>query len=124
LAAYRAATPTIIEETVARAVTRRHEVAHHGDRAAALIRTGMEFTTRMMGTAMAMGETSLLEDQLTWARDRLPHDGVEREHILSRFQIFRDVVQETLEPEHAAEVVPFIEWMMARQADIVAGNEE
>ena len=46
----------------------------------------------MLDAALATGEEVLLADQLTWALDRLPHDGVAPQHVLARFRILRDVV--------------------------------
>jgi hypothetical protein len=119
LASFKEKSPLIIKETVKRSLKRDKEVAHHGDQAEKLITSGLEFTTRMLEAAMGMGEISLLEDELSWAQDRLPHDGVEMEHVLSRFKIYRDVVKDTLPPEYAAEVNGFIEWMIVHQKEII-----
>lgn len=119
LAAFRKEKQAIIQEVAARSLARRDEVAHHGDDAERLIRSGLEFTTRMVNAAMAMGEVGLLDDQLTWAMDRLPHDSVSPEHVLNRFRIYRQVVEERLPAAHAAEVARFLEWMIARQQELV-----
>lgn len=119
LAAFRKEKQAIIQEAAARSLARRDEVAHHGDEAERLITSGLEFTTRMVDAAMKMGEVALLDDQLTWAMDRLPHDGVSPEHVLKRFRIYRQVVEEHLPAAHAAEVVRFLEWMIARQQELL-----
>lgn len=106
---------TLIKETVSRSLKRDHEVEHHGEKAPQLLTTGLEFTTKMMEAAMSMGEVVLLEDELKWAQDRLPHDGVQMEHVLNRFKIYRDVVNETLPSEYANEITTFIDWMINYQ---------
>lgn len=106
---------TLIKETVSRSLKRDYEVEHHGEKAPQLLTTGLEFTTKMMGAAMSMGEVVLLEDELKWAQDRLPHDGVQMEHVLNRFKIYRDVVNETLPSEYANEITTFIDWMINYQ---------
>ncbi len=68
---------------------------------------------------MTLGEVTFLEDQLNWARDRLPHDGVSMEHLLSRFKIYGEVVKETMSVEHSDEVIKFIDWMIAYQEELV-----
>ena len=119
LTAFREEKEAITQEVAARSLARREEVAHHGEEAESLITSGIEFTTRMLETAMTMGEVALLDDQLTWAMDRLPHDGVSPEHVLERFRIYRQVVEECLPAAHAAEVVRFLEWMIARQQELL-----
>lgn len=119
LESFRENSQLIIKETVHRSLKREKEVSQHGDQAEKLITSGLEFTTKMLEAAMSMGEIPLLEDELTWAKDRLPHDGVEMEHILSRFKIYRDVVGEKLPPEYATEVIGFIDWMIAHQKEII-----
>ena len=108
----------IVREVVARSMAHENEVVQHGDEAERLIGSGIEFTTRMLEAAMAIGEVSLLEDQLVWAMDRLPHDRVAPEHVLHRFQIYAEVVRDLMPAEYAAEVTRFIEWMLARQQEL------
>ncbi|MDI6644134.1 MAG: hypothetical protein QME14_03675 [Methanobacteriaceae archaeon] len=119
LNAFISAGPYIIKETVKRSMQRKNEVEQHGDDAEQILTTGMEFTTRMLETAMALGEISILEDELRWARDRLPHDKVSLEHILKRFKIYRDVINDQLDPEYSKEIIPFLDWMIKRQKQII-----
>jgi hypothetical protein len=114
LVAFRAATAEIIKETVAQAMICKADIKQHGDQAERLITSGFEFTTRMLDTAMSMGAISLLEDELSWAKDRLPHDGVSMQHLLNRLTIFRKIVLNKLPPREGSEVVRYIDWMIAR----------
>jgi len=105
----------IIKETVSRSLKRDHEVEHHGEKAPELLTTGLEFTTKMLEAAMSMGEVVLLADELKWAQDRLPHDGVQMDHVLNRFKIYREVINETLPSGYANEITTFIDWMISYQ---------
>lgn len=109
----------IISKVVLRSMQQVNEIAHHGQEAQRLISSGIRFTTKMLDAAMTTGEIALLEDQLTWAMDRLTHEGVKPEHLLHRLQIYADVVQETL-PEHQAEEInQFVKWMVRRQQELM-----
>ncbi len=119
LAAFREKQETIIRQVAERSLARQQEVAHHGDEAEQRITSGLVFTSRMLDAAMAVGELSLLEDQLTWAMDRLPHDGVVPEHVLHRLRIYREVVRETLAERHASEIESYLTWMIARQEELL-----
>jgi len=119
LSAFRKASSVIIQETVARSLERKDELIQHGENSENLLTAGLEFTTRMLDAAMATGEIPLLEDELTWARERLPHEGVAPQHVLSRLRIYRDVVNEILAPEYAREVTQFLDWMISRQQDLI-----
>ncbi len=112
----------MVAETAARALARKEDVAHHGAEAPRLITAGIEVTVRMLDAAMAAGESALLEDQLRWSLDRLPHDGVSTEQILSRFALLREVVKERMPAALATEVTRVIEWMEIRLRDLAAGG--
>jgi hypothetical protein len=122
LLAFKAARQSIIEQVVLRSLQRPEEVEHHGDEAAELITSGIEFTTRMLENTMPTGQTTLLEDQLAWALDRLPHDGVAPEHLLSRFEIYAGVVAELMETEDAHQINRYLEWMINRLEAMIQGE--
>jgi hypothetical protein len=105
----------IIKETVNRSLKRQEEVEHHGQKAREILIAGLGFMTQNLEVAMTLGEVTFLHDQLNWARDRLPHDGVSMEHLLSRFQIYRDLVKETMSRQHSHEVIKYIDWMIEQQ---------
>ncbi|MCX6033260.1 MAG: hypothetical protein NT169_28765 [Chloroflexi bacterium] len=121
LKAFQARRAEINRLVVARALERRDEVAQHGEQAEELITAGIEFTTQMLETAMQFGDITTLDYQLAWAWDRLPHDGVAPAHLLSRFQIYADVVASLLPAHQASEVTPYLDWMIARQQELMGG---
>jgi hypothetical protein len=118
LESFRKLSDNIIKETVSRSLENKDEVSNHGDQAERILTIGLEFTTKVLDAAMSVGELPFLEDELLWAKDRLPHDGVMMEHILSRFKIYRDVVNEMIPVKYANEVNYFIDWMIARQNEL------
>ncbi len=122
LNAFRRETSRLVAETVSRALARKEEVAHHGAEAPRIITAGIEFTVRMLDAAMAAGEGVLLDDELRWSLDRLPHDGVLPEHLLSRFKLLREVVKECMPKALAAEIAQVIEWMERRLPQLAAGR--
>ena len=80
---------------------------------------GMEFTTRMLESAMSLREVSILEYQLNWACDRLPHDGVALKHILIRLEIYREQIIEALTEEYASEITLYLDWMITWQKEYI-----
>lgn len=118
LAEFREASARIVADTVDRSLARTDEIAGHGSDARRLITGGIEFTVRMLDAALASGEGALLEDELAWALDRLPHDGVSPEHVLSRFQILCEVISAVVSRPHAEQLVRAVEWMSRRLGEL------
>ncbi len=119
MASFQEHSQQIINETVFRSLKREEEVVQHGEGAKEVLTAGLGFFTQNLEAAMSLGEVALLEDVLVWAKDRLPHDGVAMEHVLSRFKIYRGVVMEILPEEYAKEVIIYIDWMISYQKDII-----
>lgn len=76
------------------------------------VSAGMNFTTQMLVNAMAVQEPAILEDQLSWARRRLPHDGVSDRMLLANLRIYAEVVGELLDPQSAGEVCGYVDRMI------------
>ncbi len=123
LKSFKEHSPHIIKNTVNISLERSDEVVQHGDHARELLSSGMEFTTRMLETAMLLGEVSILEDQLSWACNRLPHDGVALEHILIRLEIYRGQIREALPEEYVSEITHYIDWMIEWQKEWLKKSE-
>lgn len=119
LSAFQDKAPEIIKESVQRSLKNKNDIVQHGDEAEKLLKIGMEYITKMLESAMSVGEIFLLKDQLSWAFDRLPHDGVEMEHLLSRFNIYRDVVDEKLPKKHSHEINRYLDWMIDYQKELI-----
>jgi hypothetical protein len=119
LAAFQAQRIIIVQTVVARALERQNEVVQHGEQAAQLLTVGLDFTTQALEVAMRLHNTKMLDDQLQWANERLPHDGVQPEHLLTRFEILAQVVDATLPVQHAAAINGFVRWMVVRQRELI-----
>lgn len=113
LDAFKEAHDDIVGETVRRSMLIREHVAHHEDQASRLIASGLNFTVNMLEAAMISGRIELLEDQMKWAMERLPHDGVLPEHIAKRLELMADVIKEKLDPGHSSQIAPYLEWMIS-----------
>ena len=111
---FRAAAPQIIKESVDLALLEKADVVQHGDQAESVITAGLQFTTRMLDSAMSVGATALLGDELAWAKDRLPHDGVSMQQVSARLKIMREIILHKLPRKEAAEVVAYLDWMLKR----------
>lgn len=119
LDAFRAARDQIIRLAVTHSLTHPAEVAHFGAQATQILTAGFEFMTRMLETAILLQNTTLLEEQLIWANTRQPYDGVPPEHLLHRFQMYAAAIKDVLPAPYAAEVQPYVAWLIARQRQFV-----
>ncbi|GAB6056418.1 hypothetical protein JCM15415_17340 [Methanobacterium movens] len=119
LKSFKENSPRIIKKTVDISMERSKEVEHHGKKARELLSTGMEFTTRMLESAMLVGEISILEDQLNWACVRLPHDGVTLENILLMLELYQKEIKKTLKNEHNSQIIPYVDWMITWQKEYI-----
>jgi hypothetical protein len=119
LAAFRAHRAHLIETVVEWSLARPEEVVQHGAGARRVLAAGLEFTTQILEAVMQVGELGLLDYQLQWARDRLPHEGVAPAHLLARLEIYAQVVSGLLPAVQAAEVNRYVEWMIARQRQLM-----
>jgi hypothetical protein len=122
LADFRKAAPEIIKETVAQAMLCTDDIAQHGEQAESLITSGLVFTTRMLDSAMSVGATALLKDELSWAKDRLPHDGVSMQQVSRRLIIYRNIILEKMSPNDGIEVVRYVDWMLEKMGPFVPEN--
>jgi hypothetical protein len=124
LAAYRAHRGTIVQTTVALAMHHHDEVTQHGEQAEHLLTAGLDYTTQALEVAMALHDLDMLEYQLQWGNERLPHDGVQPRHLLRRYEILARVIETTLGEPHAQAVNQFVGWMIARQRELTDAQGE
>jgi hypothetical protein len=114
-AAFKKNQPKIIEQLVARLLAEPGQFDHLGNQAESTLKAGFEFTSSSLEACMLMNDASLLINQLSWAKDRLPHDGISMERMLKNLQVYCDVITQVLPAAYAAEIVQMIEQMMAAQ---------
>ncbi len=113
----------IISTAVGRSLEVKQDVAGHGEQAPALLKSGFDFTLKMLESIMLAGSVDLMADQLSWAETRLPHDGVLPGHLLRRFILLSGVIEEQLSPDHWLEISPYLTWLIDTQTVIVKGKE-
>ncbi len=120
LAAFQQARAQIIQHVVTQMLAQQDKVDHLGPDTERMLAAGMEWTTRMLETAMTLGSIGLLNQQLEWAASRLPHDGVTHEHTLASLHRYHDAVAALLPAEHATPVNQYVGWMIERQQMLLA----
>ncbi len=119
LARFEANRTLIVSEVVERSMRRQEEVVQHGEKARQAVTTGLDFTTKALGIAMQLHNGEMLKQQLVWGADRLPHDGVALQHILTRFRILEDVIRDTLAPADAEAVNHYADYMIELQEEFM-----
>ena len=122
LAAFETQRAAIVQATVVRCLANPQDVAQHGDQAERLLTAGLDFTTQAIGVAMRVQSGELLDQQLQWGNERLPHDGVTPTHLLSRLQILAAVIDELLSPAHAQVVNQYVQRMIADERTFIAAD--
>jgi hypothetical protein len=121
LAAFKKHRLNIIQAVVTQSMKNMDEVAQHGDQAEEILTTGLDYTTQALQVSMQLGNVDMLEYQLQWSADRLPQDGVQPQHLVSRFDILAMVVASELTPVDAQEVNLYVKWLIERQKQL-SGN--
>ena len=111
---------TIIKNAVDEAVRYEDDMPYDSMKKETIIRYGFEYTTRMLEAVMAVGEIALFEDQITWAQDRLPHDGVQSKNILRLFKIYSKHISTSLSEQDASEIQPYMSWLIKRQEQLMS----
>ena len=120
LAAFEAQRGELVKKTVARAMARPQEVAQHGVEAEQLLTVGLDFTTQALAVAMRLRDGEMLDQQLRWGNDRLPHDGVSAVQVLHRLEDLAEVVSATLAEGDAAVVNAYVKRMIGQERALIA----
>ncbi len=120
VAAFEHACPEIERAVVALALRFPAEVAQHGPAAPQVLSAGLGFLSQMLLAALTVNDVGLLAYQLQWAKDRLPHDGVQPAHLLHRLNLYASAVEAHLPPALAAEINGYVHWLIAEQTRLMA----
>ncbi len=75
---------------------------------------GLDFILKGFASAMEMGELNILNYQIDWGMQRLPHDGVTPMNVLHTFRLVGEVVDELLQPAHARQVRAYVDWSVTK----------
>jgi len=105
---------TLIDRAAANIMLHTKSMDTLGNTAEEKIRSGLDFTIEVLISVMSLGDVNLLEDQLNWAKDRLPHDGIEPEHIMENMKILAGVINELMTKTDADSIAPYMQWMIKR----------
>jgi hypothetical protein len=92
---------------------------HLGDQAESTLKSGFEFTSAGLEACMLMNDSSLLVDQVRWAKDRLPFDGISMERMEKNLQVYCEVISDLLPKPYAAEIVSMIQDLISVQQKIM-----
>jgi len=118
--AYKNALPAITTKAVKKSMQNKDETEQHGKDAENLLKSGFDFTAQMLESVMQVGDVALLEDQLLWAQSHLVHEKVMPVHILHRFQIYAQVVQEEMDEKYSDEIMPYLNWMIKKLESLIS----
>lgn len=83
---------SVREVVAAKVVVRLGLSASAGEK----VKAGVLFTLRMLEAVAAVGDGILLEDQMRWALDRLPHDGIPPRMLARNLEVLREVLREEM----------------------------
>ncbi len=110
---------TAVEEEVVQQCLAEDDVRTMGQEAERMMRSGMDFFTRMLRTAMLFGDGNILEDELQWGRTRLPVYGVPARMVLANFMRYATALEHRLQPKALAQIRPYLQMIIRRQQEIV-----
>ena len=121
LAEFRDKKDDLVAKTISRLIESRTDYQHFGDKAEDIMTAGFGFLNQMLETTLEFDETAILEHQLEWSMNRLPHDGVPVSMLLNNIRVYRLVVEENLSPESAGVVGRVLGWMLDRLEELNRG---
>jgi hypothetical protein len=114
IASFKRLKNSLIDRAVSNIMLHSRSMDELGDTAEEKIRSGLDFTIEVLISVMSLADVNLLEDQLNWAKDRLPHDGIQPDHIMENMKILSGVINELMTETDADSIVPYLEWMIKR----------
>lgn len=114
LADFRANASRITEAAVRNATIVRDTLSEPGRDAVGVVGSGMAMTHSVLAGILAAPSVQLIEDQLNWAKTRLPHDGVGVGTMIAGLRAMRVAVEECLTATSARQISPFVSWMIER----------
>jgi hypothetical protein len=122
LAEFRKEKDDLVAETISRRMESNAEFEHLGGKANDIMVAGFGFLNRMLETVLEFDEFAIMEHQLEWSENRLPHDGVSGLMLLNNLRAYRQVVEERLSPTGGREVMRVLDRIVARLEDSNRGQ--
>lgn len=102
----------VAEATAARAAA--------GDADGERIAAGYGYVLRMVEAALVAGSPALLDAQLSWGRERHPHDGVAPGQVLARLSALADAVRGALPGDQGRAAETYVNYLIERQRELMA----
>ena len=115
LEAFVGAHRAVVQEAGRRLYQYGRDVAHWSSQTTCGIATGIGLIVWSLTGAMHLQEPALLDDQIAWVNRWLVRCGIAPEGMLRSLQLFAEVVEMVLPPEHSLALHPYIEHMVAQQ---------
>ncbi len=106
---------SIVDQAVDTAMKNSEDLPELGEDVRSRFAVGMDFVMRMLEAAMmTFGEPAILEDEVSWALDRLTHDGVLPNHLVLSLTTLKHVIDQNMEDKHAEQINAYIDRMIHR----------
>jgi len=84
-----------------------------GPEAEAMLRSGMQFVTRMLRASLQFAAEGVLTDQVQWGRERLPHYGAHVEMVQRNLRRYADALQSIMPGTTYKELAPYVDTLIA-----------
>ena len=113
--AFDAVVDSVEDVVVGHCISEGHPERTMGPEAAAMIKKGLGFTSKLLRTIIAYGTEKIVEDQLAWGKTTLPGFGVSMTMVLDNFQRYNEALKEKLTPAVYDEIRPYLVYLIQRQ---------
>lgn len=123
LAAFDAVRIRVEEEVLTQCLAEDAPQQTMGPNAEAMIKSGIDFVSKMLRAAMSFSAGEILTDEMEWGKTRLPQYGVSAAMVMRNFERYAKALSESLPKEAFEEIRPYVENMLAGQRGIVKAAE-
>ncbi len=80
-----------------------------------MIRNGLGFVTRMLRSAMVFAAGGILENEMEWAKTRLPVYGVSAKMVMDNLKRYSHALERKIPDQAFMEIKPYLNGMMIMQ---------
>ena len=122
LAAFQQTRQMMIDQVVNAILQKGEFQKIYGDRSREIVLSGMTFTARTLEAIMTVSSLDMITQQLIWAKGYLTGQGISLETILHNFELFADVIRETLPPEKYPALTAWMQLLISEQQKIVSNQ--
>jgi hypothetical protein len=86
-----------------------------GPAAATMIKSGLDFVSKMLHAMMSFGSDKIMQDELNWGKARLPVSGVSAKMVLNNFERYSASFEKLMPSDAYAEMLPYLNQLICRQ---------